>query len=233
VVDDPTSMKISARDKKLFPPIKLNALVLCEDLLLACQGLKEILSQIAALQMVDERTKFITRTIIDMREAIDTWPSRRLEYYKPKGGTDDFSKLINTLDMWLWDITARIEGMQAYCLHSESYHTLAEIQTEFLRMRWFVHAFEEAQEAADEKIDEMLAPGGTVVGGAEGGTSPRESNKKAKGSSSSGNLPTKKKAEKAEKTDKIDKTTDKKKSKSSVPRGLTLWGKKKKKDDEE
>jgi len=188
--DDSTSIKISVRDNQLVPRIKLNALVLCEDLLLACQGLKDILSQIAALQIVDERTKYITRTVIDMREAVDSWPARRLETYKPKSGTDDFSKLVNVLDMWLWDITSRIEEMQAYCLASENYNALASVQLEVLRLRWFVHAFEEAQEAADEKIDEMLAPTTAV----DSATTPREK-KKTKGSGSGS--PPKKRADTA------------------------------------
>eukprot|EP01125_Pyxidicula_operculata_P006707 TRINITY_DN2305_c0_g1_i1.p1 TRINITY_DN2305_c0_g1~~TRINITY_DN2305_c0_g1_i1.p1 ORF type:complete len:120 (-),score=18.84 TRINITY_DN2305_c0_g1_i1:29-388(-) len=65
---DTNQQKVSSRDKQLFPPLKVNVLTMCEDLLEIHDRMKEDLQQIKTTGNTDEKLKFLTRAILEMRE---------------------------------------------------------------------------------------------------------------------------------------------------------------------
>eukprot|EP01125_Pyxidicula_operculata_P006708 TRINITY_DN2305_c0_g1_i2.p1 TRINITY_DN2305_c0_g1~~TRINITY_DN2305_c0_g1_i2.p1 ORF type:complete len:238 (-),score=77.65 TRINITY_DN2305_c0_g1_i2:182-895(-) len=156
---DTNQQKVSSRDKQLFPPLKVNVLTMCEDLLEIHDRMKEDLQQIKTTGNTDEKLKFLTRAILEMREILDSWPSLKVEVYVPPfAPSDDLSKLLLSLDLYLWDVSQRIEALRLYCNKTENATKIIDMYYEVRQLKWVSKTYQRGLDILELQVDD----GGSV-----------------------------------------------------------------------
>jgi len=114
---------------------------------------KEELSKMKSFISIDENTKLLTRTILEMREVMDSWPVSKLEVPPtPPSGGSDFTKLCNQLELILWDINARLEAIKQWCLITDNIEYLSDMQTDVRHLYWLSKAHRKAEKATNDKL---------------------------------------------------------------------------------